>query len=113
MTTSVTDDRQAAFESWYAAHYKTAKPIRRSPEGMKSHCPDLHYNSFQENMAYEAWQAALRSRGKVVFVDALQGLCDEWENMKVPRSANSYELGMFDGYRGARRDLTAIIGEGD
>jgi hypothetical protein len=46
-------------------------------------------------------KAALRSQGKVVSTDALQGLCDEWENMKVPRSADIYELGMFDGYRGA------------
>jgi hypothetical protein len=65
MTTSVTDDRQDDFETWYADHYQTTKPIRRSPEGMKKHCPDLHYNSYQENMAYAAWKAALRSQGKV------------------------------------------------
>lgn len=60
-----------------------------------------------------ALEAALSTQPKAVNVEALTGLCEEWENLKVPRSANSYELGEFDGYQGARRDLTAIIGEGD
>lgn len=107
MTTSVTDDR-ARFE----AYWRSKENFKESFLAVDGRYPDYYGNPVVQG-SWEGYQAALRSQGKVVSVDALQGLCDEWENMKVPHSASSYELGMFDGYRGAHSDLTAIIGEGD
>jgi hypothetical protein len=71
------------------------------------------YVSDETDAAWEGYQAALFHQGELVAVDALQGLCDEWENMKVPHSASSYELGMFDGCRGAHSDLTSLISKAE
>lgn len=102
VTNPPTDEMRAAFEKWAVAN-DCYMDVRR----------DGNYASTATSGAWEGFKAALSHQGAVVAVDALQGLCDEWENMKVPHSASSYELGMFDGYRGAHSDLTDLISKAE
>lgn len=71
---------------------------------------DGNFASNATYIAWQAWQAALSSAMPGwVYAEVLRGLCEEWENMTVPMSANSYELGMFDGYHRARYDLEKLL----
>lgn len=100
MTTN--EASRAEFEKW-AVSNDFYMDIRR----------DGQYASTATSGAWLGYQAALASRPVdkegYVAVGDLEGLADEWENMKVPRSASSYELGNFDGYRGAMNDLRSLI----
>jgi hypothetical protein len=59
-----------------------------------------------------ALEAALSTMGDVVAVNELQSLVDEWESRNLRHNANSFDLGMHDGYRDAATDLSAILNRG-
>lgn len=128
MTNPPTDESGVTESMFYAASraYKGVSGVEPKPaslraaldaalshqgEVVKSRCPYCDDTGDVHSIDGE-WRGSCDCC-KVVKASDLQGLCDEWENMKVPHSASSYELGMFDGYRGAQYDLTALISKAE
>lgn len=103
MTTSVTDDR-AMFEEW--ADQERVYDLRRGKA-----LPDEYLFSSTDR-AWRAWQAALRSQGKVVEVSKLRDLAHWWgKNIeRMQGRVNPHEIA---GLTRCQKELTAIIGEGD
>jgi hypothetical protein len=95
MTTSVTDDRQA-FEAWAK---DVGHDVRRTEAG-------TGYASIDTHNAWNAWQAALRSQGKVLNTGDLIALREE---VRVQASLKDH----YADWEETERMFTAIIGEGD
>jgi hypothetical protein len=109
MTTIGTDDRKD-FEAWAQSRGMWMLP---SCNGVGTYCGS------ETEGAWESWQAALRSQGKVVSIEKLKALQPYWcdwndqaldEETDPEGSLKSFPtISIVYKYE----DLTAIIGEGD